>query len=148
MSENSEIVEGMLRKLNQGMNYASGHEYDLRQRNNELYDLTQSGELTLDMLTGIDKAQADKARSILLGHSEANPWAVTAVNSMMTALSEDTADAVEKLARVLEELVEQRSRLDRYDPKYEEATVMIGMIEKMLVAHATAARVERGVWWA
>lgn len=49
---------------------------------------------------------------------------------------------------MLEELVEQRSQLDKYDPKYDEATVMIGMIEKMLVAHATAARVERGVWWA
>ncbi|NCU38087.1 hypothetical protein EOL96_03480 [Candidatus Saccharibacteria bacterium] len=147
MSENSEIVEDMLRKLNQGLNHASAHEYNLRKRNNELYDLTQSGELTLDMLTSIDKAQADKARSILLGHSEANPWAVTAVNSMMTTLSDDAADNVEKLARVLEELVEQRSGLDANDPRHEQITVMIGMIEKMLVAHATATRVERGVWW-
>lgn len=137
-------MEAMLNRLN----HTSAHEYDVRKRNNELYDLTQSGELTLDMLQKMDQVQAEKARSILLGHSEANPWAVTAVNSMMTAMSDDNTQAVEILIRVLEELVEQRSQIDDTDPKHIEIQVMIDTIEKMLVVHTTAVRSEKGVWWA
>ena len=99
-------MEAMLNKLNE----ASAHEVDVRYRNNELYDLTQSTSLSLDTLRKIDNIQAKKARSILLGHSEANPWAVTAINSMMSAMSD--SDTIEKMLVVY--ATEARARNDTW----------------------------------
>lgn len=136
-------MEAMLNKLNE----ASAHEVDVRYRNNELYDLTQSTSLSLDTLRKIDNIQAKKARSILLGHSEANPWAVTAINSMMSAMSDSSTEAVEALVQVLEELVAQRQAFGQGDARHKEITLMIDTIEKMLVVYATEARARNDTWW-
>ncbi len=129
------------------LNNASAHEVDVRFRNNELYDLTQSTSLSLDTLRKIDAAQAEKARSILLGHSEVNPWAVTAINSMMGAISDTPNEGIEALIQVLEELIEQRQNFAEDDVHYQEIALMIETIEKMLVVYATNARARNDAWW-
>lgn len=148
MSEIQQTAENILNTLNE----ASQHEVSVRQSNNELYHLTQGGEMTMDMLAQIDRVQAEKARAILMGTAEANPQAVSAIQSVIAAslASGEHVDTLDVLGTILADLVEEKGALidqDASNPRIDEITHLIEVAEKIFVVHATEMRAANPQWW-
>lgn len=139
MTENQQTYWG-----DEQLNTASQHEVAVRGVNNELFDLTQKDEVTLDDLRRIDEVQAEKAKAVLEGYAEANPHALAAVQSMIAAHT--STDTVQNLLDVLQHLVEKRDDLYGDPARYAEMSDLIKIIEKMLVVHITTARSEQPFW--
>lgn len=148
MSEITKTAEQILSSLNE----ASKHEVSVRQSNNELYHLTQGGEMTMDMLAEIDRVQAEKARALFMGYAEANPQSVAAIQSVIAAglSSGEHVDTLDVLASILEDLLQEKSEIlaqDSMSPRVGEVALLIEAVEKIFVVHATEMRAANPQWW-
>ena len=135
------------REFGENAGEAIVHEYEVRMLNNELWQLVNTSELSLNTIDQIDALLAMKAQLILEGFSKTFPEVASTLREMLQTLrtakpTDDTSDILDELHEILRDVSAARSVTPKANlERHKELDRLIELIEYVIATHVTESRI-------